>query len=144
MNAVPGPNWASTSPASAGPKARAPVNCMPLSRTALTSASGGTSCGTNACQAAMVIPEPIAPTTTQSTMSPGEFVPPTQTPHSASALSIMTTCETSSTVRREWRSASDPASGPTTVAGKNVQKAPTPTHTVEWVNWSSTNGTVMV
>ena len=57
-NAAPAPNCASTSPARAGPNARAPVNCMPLRRTALTSASGGTSWGTNACHAAMVMPAP--------------------------------------------------------------------------------------
>ena len=135
---MPGPNCARTSPASAGPKARAPVNCMPFSRTALMIASGGTSCGTNACQAAMVMPAPIAPTTTQATMSGGVAMPLTQTPHSAKALDIITTCEHRSTVRREYRSANDPASGPTTVDGKNVQKAPTPTQTVECVSWSST------
>ena len=74
---------------------------MPLSRTALTSASGGTSWGTNACQAAMVIPEPMAPTITQATISAGDDVPPTQTAQSASALAIITTWDTSSTVRRE-------------------------------------------
>ena len=135
---MPGPNWASTSPASAGPNARAPVNCMPLRRTALMIAAGGTSWGTNACHAAMVIPAPTAPTTTQATMSAGVASPLTHTAHSASALNIITTWETSSTVRRECRSASEPARGPTTVAGKNVQNAPRPTQTVEWVSWSST------
>ena len=100
-NAVPGPNCASTSPASAGPNARAPVNCIPLSRTALINASGGTSWGTNACHAAIVIPAPIAPTMTQPTISPGVASPLIHTAHSASALSINTTCEHRSTVRRE-------------------------------------------
>src|SRR5438094_10046183 len=36
-NAVPGPNSASTSPASAGPNARAPVNCIDRKSTRLNS-----------------------------------------------------------------------------------------------------------
>ena len=86
----------------------------------------------------MVMPAPTAPTVTQPTMSGGVATPLTQMPQSANALAMSTTCEHRRTVRREYRSASEPASGPTIVAGKNVQKAPTPTHTVEWVSWSST------
>ena len=71
-------------------------------------------------------------------MSGGVATPVTQMPHSASADAMSTTCDSSRMVRRSWRSASAPASGPTTVAGKNVANAPTPTHTVEWVSWSST------
>ena len=100
-NAAPGPNCARTSPARAGPNARAPVNCMPLRRTALISASGGTSWGTKACHAAMVMPAPTAPIVTQPTIRDGVATPLTQMPHSASALAISTTCEHRRTVRRE-------------------------------------------
>ena len=124
--------------------ARAPVNCMAFSRTALTIASGGTSWGTYACHAAMVMPAPMAPTTTQATMSGGVATPVTQMPQSASAEAISTTWDRRRMVRRSWRSASAPASGPTTVDGKKVANAPTPTQTVECVSWSSTYGTVMV
>ena len=47
-------------------------------------------------------------------------------PSSASADVMSTTWDSSMIVRRSWRSASEPASGPTTVAGKNVANAPTP------------------
>ncbi len=49
----------------------------------------------------MVMPAPIAPSTTQATMSDGVAMPLTHTAHSASALSIITTWEQRSTVRRE-------------------------------------------
>ena len=114
------------------------MNCIALSRTALTIASGGTSWGTNACHAAMVMPAPIAPTTTTATIIGGVATPVTQMPHSVSADAIRMTCEISRMVRRSWRSARAPANGPTTVAGKKVANAPTPTHTVECVSWSST------
>src|SRR4051794_39781471 len=48
------------------------------------------------------------------------------------------------TERRGERSGSDPAGGAPTVDGEKEQKAGAPTHTVECVIWSITNGTVMV
>src|SRR3954462_7861057 len=56
MNDAPAPNWLSTTPASAGPRARDNVNCMELRRTAFSRSPRGTSDGTNACHDAMLIP----------------------------------------------------------------------------------------
>ena len=67
------------------PERARPVNCIAFSRTALTMASGGTSWGTYACQAAMVMPAPMAPTMTTATISAGVATPVTQMPQSASA-----------------------------------------------------------
>src|SRR5262245_903853 len=143
-NAHDGPSVASTIPASAGPNARAPVNDIELSRTALNIASLGTSCGTNDCHAAIVRPEPTPLTITQASTRAVVAVPVDQSAQSAAAIAIMRPCDQMSTIRRSWRSAREPPSGLTSVAGKNAQKALTPTHAVEWVSWSTTYGTVTV
>src|SRR6516165_6710966 len=57
MKAVDGPKRPRTKPARAGPNARAPVNCMEFSRTALSMTSCGTKRGTKDCQDAMLIPD---------------------------------------------------------------------------------------
>jgi len=133
-----------TSPASAGPNARAAVNCIELTRTALRRSDRGTSCGTNDCQAAVVIPAPSAEITTHTRMVAVVATPVAHVIQSAVAIDIINPCAQSSTVRRSCRSESDPASGPITVAGKKAAKALTPTSAVEWVSWSITYGTVTV
>src|SRR6476469_2505636 len=88
--AADGPSVASTTPARAGPNARAAVNCMELTRTALRSTGRGTSWGTNACQAAVVMPEPRPEITTRPRMI-GVVAPPgPHVPHSGVAIDTTT------------------------------------------------------
>ena len=140
--AVAAPNAASSTPATAGPMARATVAWSEFRRTASSILSAGTSSTMNACHGAWFTPFPTATTSTQARMTPGLADPLNQTSHNASAPTSITDCDESRTVRLENRSARDPESGPNTTTGKNVAKAPTPTHVLEWVSWSSTNGTV--
>ena len=133
MNAVPGPKRASTRPASAGPKARAAVNWMELSRTALTRSSRGTSAGTKACQDVMLMPLATLPARSTATMLAGRAVPETHSVHSASATSICTVNVTMRTARRENRSAMAPDTGPTSTAGKKFMNAVNPSHVVDRV-----------
>ena len=142
--AYDGPRVARTRPARAGPNARAPVNCIEFTRTALSSADRGTNCGTNDCHAAVVMPAPRPEITTQPRIRGVVAAPVDQSSHRTVAMTMARAWAQISNQRRSWRSASDPASGPTTVAGKNAQNALTPTSAVEWVSWSTTNGTVTV
>src|SRR5689334_2584292 len=143
-NAHDGPSVASTSPAIAGPNARAAVNCIEFTRTALSNAFRGTSCGTNAIHADVVTPVPSAEITTKTRMLAVVAVPVAHVIHNAAAIAIITTCAQIRTRRRSCRSLSEPASGLTTVAGKNARNALSPTSAVECVSWSMTNGTVTV
>src|SRR5687768_8679577 len=143
-NAVPGPNSASTSPATAGPKARAAVNCVEFSRIALSMCSGGTSCGMNDCQDAMPRPEPIPEIKRVTTISPGVAAPLVQSPQSMNAATIINACVARTTCFRGIRSASDPAIGPMSNAGPNAMNAAKPTQVVECVILKTTAGTVIV
>ena len=80
------------------------------------------------------MPAPSAEITTNTRMVAVVAVPVAQVIHSAVAIDIITTCAQIKTVRRSWRSDSDPARGPMTVAGKNAANALTPTSAVEWVS----------
>ena len=57
---------------------------------------------------------------------------------------VAAACVHNSTERREWRSASDPASGPTNTVGRVLARVPKPTHVAFPVRESSTIGTATV
>ena len=79
-NDQPGPRVASTMPPSAGPKARAALNCAELRVTALSRCSRGTSSVTNACHEAM--PRPAAkPFSSSSTRIDGDAAHPGRPGH---------------------------------------------------------------
>src|SRR5438093_5310064 len=73
---------------------------------------------------------------------PGLASPVIQNTHSEKATSICTDWVTSRMVLREKRSASVPASGPTTSAGKKFMNAARPSQVAEWVITYTTYGTV--
>ena len=100
-NAAPAPRVARTRPASAGPNARAPVKFIELSRTALSMSAGGTSWGTNACQAEIVNPFATAPTSTRPVMPIGVASPLIHSNQRPNAESIDTDCAQISNDRRE-------------------------------------------
>jgi hypothetical protein len=97
---VPAPKRLRTRPATAGPMARATVNWIELSRTALTSDASGTSEGTNACHDVMLMPEARADRKSTPRIDPSEAWPEIQMPHRANAAAICTVWVTSNTVRR--------------------------------------------
>ncbi len=68
-------------------------------------------------------------------MISGVAAPASQTAQSANATTIIPVCVQKRIVFRGYRSASEPASGPTHTAGKNAMKAPIPSHVVECVSW---------
>ncbi len=72
----------------------------------------------------------------------GDSTPALHTSHSVVATTAISDWVTSSSRRRGKRSASDPASGPTSTAGRNWAKVANPTHAALPVRWYSTNGTV--
>src|SRR5439155_261715 len=88
-NAHDGPSDASTRPAIAGPNARAAVNCMELTRTALSRWERGTNWGTNDCHAAVVMPAPNAEITTKTMMSAVVATPVAHVIQSAVAIDII-------------------------------------------------------
>jgi hypothetical protein len=104
-NAADAPIVCRMIPATAGPTARAPMNCIELSRTASTSSSGSTSCVTNACHVVMFTPATNPDTKTIPTMMPGVARPLTYTPHNTNADTIMNVCVTQRMCLRLWRSA---------------------------------------
>ena len=132
---MPAPYTWSTSPASAGPNARADTNCIEFSRTAASRSPCATSCGTNACHAAMFSPDAMPEKNSSPTMISGVAAPLSQTAHRPNAITIIPDCVKNSSRLRGKRSASDPASGPTHIAGKNAMNAPTPSHVVDCVSW---------
>ena len=73
-------------------------------------------------------------------MISGVATPATHTPNSANALIIIAVCVHSRMRLRGKRSASDPASGLTSSAGKNAMNAPMPSHAADFVSWYSTYG----
>ncbi len=76
------------------------MNCIELTRTALSSTGRGTSWGTNACQAAVVMPEPRPEITTMPRMIGVVATPEAHVAHRAVAIAIITTWAQISTVRR--------------------------------------------
>ena len=95
--AAPGPRVARTSPARAGPPARATVNWMEFSRTAFIRSSRGTSEGTKACQDEMLTPPAMPLTRTISRIDQTAAWPDSQRPHRAKAETIMMDWHTSRT-----------------------------------------------
>ena len=76
------------------------MNCIELTRTALRRSDLGTSCGTNDCQAAVVMPAPSAEMTTSTRMLAVVAAPVAHVIHSAVAITIITTCAQINTLRR--------------------------------------------
>ena len=132
-------------PASAGPNARATVNCIELTRTALISTGRGTSWGTNACHAAVVMPVPRPEITTQTEDDRGGGGSGGPEAHKRGG-------------HRHHHDLGPDQHRPAVVAvgeragpagrrsspGRTPQNALTPTSAVECVSWSTTYGTVTV
>src|SRR5690349_8354433 len=133
MKLVAGPKTARTRPASIGPHARAPVNWTEFRRTAPSNASRGTSWGTNDCHDAMFTPDAAPYTRRCASRIHGVAAPDTHTAHNENATIICTVWVISTIVRREKRSASEPAHGPTASAGKKFANAAMPSHVPECV-----------
>src|SRR3954469_1216855 len=133
MKAVAGPNRPSTRPPSAGPTARAAVNWIEFTRTALSSSGCGTSAGTNACHDVIITPTATLPTNRTATMLVGVAVSVTQRAQRARATRMPTKLVTIRIDLREKRSASAPDSGPMITDGKNETKAANPNQVVDLV-----------
>lgn len=131
--AGPGPRVTNTSPPSAGPKARAALNCAELRVTALRSAPR-TNSETNACHAGALIPVMTPPTATRPMITGTEATPVTHAPPIMMAPTPMATWVTSSTRRRSNRSAMVPPNGDIIAMGASWLKAAMPTQVDEWVS----------
>ena len=108
----------------------------------MRSDSRGTSSATKLCQAGMPSPVTTPLTPMRATMTPGRICPPRTDSHRAKAITIAAAWLQMRSVRREWRSASEPPRGLTTMAGANWAKAPRPTQAAEPVASWRRNGTV--
>ena len=111
---------------------------MELRRTALRSDSRGTSSGTNDCQAEMFSPPAVPLTIRRPARRHGVAASATHSNHRRTATTIETDCVQKMIRLRSKRSASVPASGPTSSPGTNVNTAPAPTHVFECVSSNST------
>ncbi len=115
-------------PPSAGPIARAALNCAEFNVTAFSRSSLGTSSETNACHDGMLSAEitPVANTT--ATSAPGLRTPASHMTQRPSAQKASAVCVVISTLRRSNRSAIAPDHGPMSTPGMNWQKPASPTH----------------
>ena len=131
--ARPGPLTLTSTPATAGPSARASVYSAELSLTASSSRWGGTSSGTKLCQAAVWMPVAQPPMNPQPTMPQGFSVPDWYQANSTKASAIWIDWVTMRILRRDTRSASTPAYGVRITAGSIVATVETPSQVAESV-----------
>ena len=134
-NAVDAPHAAITRPARNGPSARAALNCALLSVTAFSKVSRGTSSVTNDCQMGMLSP-PASPATKASADNVSVVAEPLATrANRASAQIACTTCASTSSNRRGYRSARLPPTRPMSINGRYWKKPVMPTSPARPVSW---------
>src|SRR5687768_1563947 len=127
-----------------GPNARAALNDAEFNVTALASSSRGTISVTIDCHDGRPNPEIVPAIPINATYIHGERTPVAHATASMTDRMVAAACVHSSTERREWRSASDPAIGPTNTVGSVLARVPKPTQAAFPVNESSTIGTATV
>ena len=132
-NAAGMPRYSTASAAVAGPIARARLNVIELSATAVGTSCGSTSDGTSACWAgaenALTIPSAIASAITTA----GGARPCQASTPSPPERTIATLWVTSSSCRQLKRSEAAPAHGASTRIGMNCEKLRTPSRSAECV-----------